>query len=163
VSGYPGVSAVMLAMQRNEVNCNAGQAWSSMKATMSQLMREGQLNVVVQWGTDSDPDISSTTGSDVPMITSYARSETDRRALRLLASTSPLSRPLVAPPGLPAERVAVLREAFDKTMRDPTFLAEAQRSGMDIKPISGAAIQTLVDSVVRSSPDDIAAAMQLAQ
>ena len=59
VSGYPGVSAVMLAMQRNEVNCNAGQAWSSMKATMSQLMREGQLNVVVQWGTDSDPDISS--------------------------------------------------------------------------------------------------------
>jgi hypothetical protein len=48
-------------------------------------------------------------------------------------------------------------------MLDPTFLAEAQRSGMDIKPISGAAIQTLVDSVVRSSPDDIAAAMQLAQ
>jgi hypothetical protein len=134
-----------------------------MKATMSQLMREGQLNVVVQWGTDPDPDISSTVGSDVPMITSYARSEADRRALRLLASTSPLSRPLLAPPGLPAERVALLREAFDKTMRDPTFLAEAQRSGMDIKPISGAAIQTLVDSVVRSSPDDIAAATQLAQ
>jgi tripartite-type tricarboxylate transporter receptor subunit TctC len=163
VSGYPGVSAVMLAMQRNEVNCNAGQAWSSMKATMAQLMREGRLNVVVQWGTDSDPDISSTVGSDVPMITSYARSEVDRRALRLLASTSPLSRPLVAPPGLPAERVALLREAFDKTMGDPTFLAEAQRSGMDIKPISGAAIQTLVDSVVRSPPDDIAAARQLAQ
>jgi tripartite-type tricarboxylate transporter receptor subunit TctC len=163
VSGYPGVSAVTLAMQRNEVNCNAGQAWSSMKATMSQLMQEGQLDVVVQWGTESDPDISSTIGYDVPMITSYARSDTDRRALRLLASTSPLSRPLVAPPGLPAERVAVLREAFDRTMSDPAFLAEAKRSGMDIKPISGAAIQTLVDSVVRSPPEDIAAAVQLIQ
>jgi tripartite-type tricarboxylate transporter receptor subunit TctC len=163
VAGYPGVSAVMLAMQRDEVNCNAGQAWSSMKATMAQLMREGQLNVVVQWGTESDPDIASVVGYDVPMITRYARSDVDRRALQLLASTSPLSRPLVAPPGLPAERVAILREAFDQTMRDPAFLAEAQRSGMDIKPISGRAIQTLVDRVVGSPAQDIAAAMQLVQ
>jgi len=163
VSGYPGVTSITLAMQRNEVNCNAGQAWSSMKATMSQLMRGGQLNVLVQWGTDLDPDISSVTGHDVPLILSYARSDTDRRALRLLASTSPLSRPLVAPPGLPPERIAVLRQAFDRTMSDPAFLDDAKRSGMDVKPISGAAIQTLVDSVVQSSPEDIAAALRLAQ
>jgi tripartite-type tricarboxylate transporter receptor subunit TctC len=163
VSGYPGVSAVTMAMQRDEVNCNAGQAWSSMKATMSQLMREGQLNVIVQWGTEPDPDISSVAGHDVPLITNYARSETDRRALRLLASTSPLSRPLVAPPGLPPERIATLRQAFDRTMIDPAFLEDAKRSGMDIKPISGAAMQTLVDSVVHSSPADIEAAVRLAQ
>ncbi len=99
VSGYPGVAAVTLAMQRNEVNCNAGQAWSSMKATMAQLMREGQLNVIVQWGTASDPEISSVAGRDVPLILDYARTDLDRNALRLLASTSPLSRPLLAPPG----------------------------------------------------------------
>jgi tripartite-type tricarboxylate transporter receptor subunit TctC len=163
VSGYPGVSAVTMAMQRDEVNCNAGQAWSSMKATMSQLMRDGQLNVVVQWGTDSDPDISAVAGHDVPLITNYARSESDRSALRLLASTSPLSRPLVAPPGLPPERVAVLRHAFDRTMIDPGFLEDAKRSGMDIKPISGTAMQTLVDSVVHSPPADVAAAVRLAQ
>jgi tripartite-type tricarboxylate transporter receptor subunit TctC len=163
VSGYPGVNAVTLAMQRDEVNCNAGQAWSSLKATMSALMRDNQLNVLVQWGTDSDPDISSVAGHDVPLILSYARSDTDRSALRLLASTSPLSRPLVAPPELPPDRVAVLRQAFDSTMSDPAFLDDAQRSGMDVKPISGVAIQTLVDSVVHSSPTDIGAAVRLAQ
>ena len=163
VAGYPGVAAVTLAMQRNEVNCNAGQAWSSMKATMAQLMREGQLNVIVQWGTASDPEISSVAGRDVPLILDYARSDSDRNALRLLASTSPLSRPLLAPPGVPPERVGVLRQAFDKTMSDPAFLDDAKRSGMDIKPISGAAIQTLVDGVVHSSPADIAAALRLTQ
>jgi tripartite-type tricarboxylate transporter receptor subunit TctC len=163
VSGYPGVSAVTLAMQRNEVNCNAGQAWSSMKATMAQLMREGQLNVMVQWGTDADPDIAAVAGHDVPLITNYARSDADRGALRLLSSTSPLSRPLLAPPGLPAERVAVLRAAFDKTMTDPAFLEDAKRSGMDIKPIAGAAIQTLVGDVVHSPRVDVEAAQKLAQ
>src|SRR3954470_19334277 len=163
VAGYPGVAAVTLAMQRNEVNCNAGQAWSSMKATMAQLMREGQLNVIVQWGTASDPEISSVAGRDVPLILDYARSDSDRNALRLLASTSPLSRPLLAPPGLPPERVEVLRQAFDKTMSDPAFLDDAKRTGMDIKPISGAAMQTLVDGVVHSSPADIAAALRLTQ
>jgi tripartite-type tricarboxylate transporter receptor subunit TctC len=163
VAGYPGVAAITLAMQRNEVNCNAGQAWSSMKATMAQLMREGQLNVIVQWGITSDPDISSVAGHDVPPILDYARSDLDRNALRLLASTSPLSRPLLAPPGLPPERVGVLRQGFDRTMSDPAFLDDAKRSGMDIKPISGAAMQTLVDGVVHSSPADIAAALRLVQ
>lgn len=163
VSGYPGVNAVMLAMQRNEVNCNAGQAWSSMKATMAQLMRDGQLDVIVQWGTEADPDISSVTGREVPLILNYARSDTDRGALRLLASTAPLSRPLLAPPDLPVDRVALLREAFDKTMKDPAFLDEANRSGIDIKPVSGAAMQSLVDSVVHSPPANVAAAVRLTQ
>jgi hypothetical protein len=134
-----------------------------MKATMAQLMREGQLNVVVQWGTEADPDISAVMGNDVPLILKYARSDTDRSALRLLASTSPLSRPLLAPPDVPAERIALLREAFDRTVRDPAFLDDAKRSGMDIKPISGAAMQALVDSVVHSSPADVAAAVRLTQ
>jgi len=112
-------------------------------------------------GTEVDPEISSVAGHDVPLITNYARSDTDRNALRLLASTSPLSRPLLAPPGLPPERVAILRQAFDQTMRDPVFLEDAKRSGMDIKPISGVAVQTLVDRVVHSPPSDIAAAVQL--
>src|SRR3954464_9768331 len=122
VAGYPGVAAVTLAIQRNEVNCNAGQAWSFMKATMAQLMREGQLNVIVQWGTESDPDISSVAGREVPLILDYARSDLDRNALRLPAPTTPPTRPLWARPGLPPDRVGVLRQAFDRTMCDPAFL-----------------------------------------
>jgi len=161
VAGYPGVSAITLAMERGEVNCNGGQAWSSMKATMSQLMKDGQLNVIVQWGAEKDPDISATMGRDVPLILEYARSDAERAALRLLASTSALSRPLLGPPGVPDERVEELRAAFDATMKDPGFLADAQKSGMDIKPMSGAQIQKIVQQIVSSAPEDVALAAEL--
>jgi tripartite-type tricarboxylate transporter receptor subunit TctC len=163
VSGYPGVSAVMLAMQRGEVNCNGGQAWSSMKATMGQMMRDGQLKVLVQWGTQAEPEISSFAGYDVPLITAYAQTDLDRSALRLITSTAALSRPLLAPPGLPADRVEMLRQAFDQTMKDPAFLEEAAKGKMDIKPISGAAIQTLVKAVVQTPEADIKRAIELTQ
>ncbi|MBX9758797.1 MAG: hypothetical protein K2Y29_08460 [Beijerinckiaceae bacterium] len=161
VAGYPGVSAITLAMERGEVNCNGGQAWSSMKATMAQLMKDGQLNVLVQWGADKDPDISATMGRDIPNILDFARSPNERAALALLSSTAALSRPLLGPPGLPAERVNALRTAFDDTMKDAGFLAEAKKAGMDIKPMSGAAIQKLVEQIVASAPADVELAAQL--
>jgi tripartite-type tricarboxylate transporter receptor subunit TctC len=163
VSGYPGVNAVMLAMQRGEVNCNGGQAWSSMKATMAQMMRDGQLKVLVQWGAQAEPEISTFAGRDVPLITAYARDDIDRSALRLITSTSALSRPLLAPPGLPAERVATLRQAFNQTMKDPGFLQEAEKGKMDIKPLAGEAIQSLVKSVVQSREADVKRAIELTQ
>ena len=82
VSGYPGVAAVNLALERGEVNCIGGTAWSSMKATMSEMMHEKKLNVLVQWGTAKDPEISKFAGREVPLITDYARSDIDRAALR---------------------------------------------------------------------------------
>jgi hypothetical protein len=163
VSGYPGVSAITLAMQRNEVNCNAGQAWSSAKATMGQQLRDKQFRVLVQWGTQADPDISAVAETKVPLITDYARNDAERGALRLLSSTSALSRPILAPPGLPAERIALLRRAFDQTMRDPEFLKDAKQSAMDIKPVAGEDIQELVESVVNSPSEQIAQAAQLAK
>ncbi len=161
VAGYPGVSAITLAMERGEVNCNGGQAWSSMKATMAQLMRDGQLHVLVQWGAEKDPDISATMGREVPNILEYARSDAERAALRLLSSTAALSRPLLGPPGMSAERIEALRAAFDATMTDAGFLSEAKKSGMDIKPMPGAAIQKLVEEIVASAPGDVALAAQL--
>jgi hypothetical protein len=119
-----------------------------MKSTMGRLMRVGQLNVLVQWGATADPEISAVAGRDAPLITDYARSDKDRSALRLLASTSALSRPLVAPRGLPAERIEILRSAFDMTMKDPGFLEDAKKAGMDIKLISGIKIQSLVKAIV---------------
>lgn len=161
VAGYPGVSAITLAMERGELNCNGGQAWSSMKATMAALMKENRLNVVVQWGAEADPDISVTMGQKVPLIQEYARSEGERSALRLLGSTAALSRPLLGPPEMPADRVAILRSAFDATMKDTSFLADAKKAGMDVKPASGAAIQKIVEGLINSSPADVALAVQL--
>jgi hypothetical protein len=134
-----------------------------LKATMGQLLRDGQLHVLVQWGTESDPDISALAGRDVPLITTYARSDADRGALRLLASTSALSRPILAPPGVPADRIEILRNAFDQTMRDPEFLEDAKKSAMDIKPSSGKAIQTLVESVIHTPANEVTLAAELVQ
>jgi tripartite-type tricarboxylate transporter receptor subunit TctC len=161
VSGYPGVSDITLAMQRGEVNCNGGQAWSSAKATMGQLLHDRKFLVLVQWGTEADSDISAVAGRDVPLITNYARNDAERGALRLLASTSALSRPLLAPPELPADRVTMLRKAFDQTMQDPDFLADAKKSSMDIRPKGGAEIQQLVEGIVNTPADQIALAVHL--
>jgi tripartite-type tricarboxylate transporter receptor subunit TctC len=81
--------------------------------------------------------------------------------LRLLSSTSALSRPLLGPPEVPAERVETLRAAFDATMKDAGFLADAKKSGMDIKPMSGARIQQIVQEIVASAPADVALAAEL--
>jgi tripartite-type tricarboxylate transporter receptor subunit TctC len=161
VAGYPGVSAITLAMERGELNCNGGQAWSSMKATMSNLMKEGKLNVIVQWGAEADPDISATMGRPVPLVQEYARSEAEKAALRLLGSTAALSRPLLGPPDMPADRVQTLRDAFDATMKNAAFLADAKKAGMDIKPLPGAAVQKIVEELVRSKPEDVALAAEL--
>jgi len=82
VAGYPGVAAITLAMQRNEVNCKrrSGMVLHEGPRWLSSCARP--LNVIVQWGTASDPDISSVAGHDVPLILDYARSDSDRNALR---------------------------------------------------------------------------------
>ena len=161
VAGYPGVSAITLAMERGELNCNGGQAWSSMKATMGNLMSEGKLNVIVQWGAEADPDISATMGVNVPLVQEFARSDAERAALRLLGSTAALSRPLLGPPDMPADRIATLRAAFDATMKDAAFLAEAKKAKMDIKPVPGVEVQRIVEALVRSRPEDVALAAEL--
>lgn len=161
VAGYPGVSAITLAMERGELNCNGGQAWSSMKATMGNLMSEGKLNVIVQWGAEADPDISATMGVNVPLVQEFARSDAERAALRLLGSTAALSRPLLGPPDMPADRIATLRAAFDATMKDAAFLAEAKKAKMDIKPVPGVEVQRIVEALVRSRPEDVALASEL--
>ena len=161
VAGYPGVSAITLAMERGELNCNGGQAWSSMKATMGNLMSEGKLSVIVQWGAEADPDISQTMGTKVPLVQDYARNDAEKAALRLLGSTAALSRPLIGPPDIPTDRIAILRAAFDATMKDASFLAEATKGKMDIKPLSGAEVQKVVEALVKSRPEDVALAASL--
>lgn len=163
VSGYTSGPSVILAMQRNEVNCYGGLAWSSMKATASDMMKNHQLDVLVQWGAEPDPEISAYAGRNVPLATAYAQTDLDRNALKLISSTSAFSRPLLAPPGLPAERVEMLRDAFDQTMKDPEFLADAAKSKLDIRPLSGSKIQALVEGLVKLPQEDINRAIELSQ
>ncbi len=155
VTGYSGTSAVKLAIERGEVNCLGGNGWSSTKAMMGQLIQDKAVTVLVQWGAESDPEIVALAGRNVPLATEFARDDLDRSALNFMSATAAFSRPLMAPPDVPADRVELLRRAFDATMKDPELLAEAAKSGMDIKPMGGSRIQEIVRGIVATSQESL--------
>jgi tripartite-type tricarboxylate transporter receptor subunit TctC len=161
VTGYSGQTAVNIAMERGEVNCIGGTTWSSVKATMRPMLDARKLNMLVQWGATKDPEISAYANRDVPLIQELGQSDLDRRVLLFIGSGAAFGRPLLAPPGIPRERVDILRQAFDRTMKDPEFLAEAARLNMDIKSLAGAELQKIATDVVQSRPEDLARAKEL--
>ncbi len=161
VSGYPGQNAVNLAMERGEVNCIGGTVWSSVKATMRPMLDAHKIDLLVQWGAMKDPEISAYANRDVPLIQELAQTDLDRQVLAFIGSSSAMGRPLLAPPGVPPERVQILRRAFDETMKDPEFLAEAAAQNMEIKPLAGEQLQQIATDVVRSPPEGLARAREL--
>src|SRR5262249_9153752 len=93
---------------------------------------------------------------DVPLVTDLARTEEEKQIFKLVFSRQPMGRPFLAPPGVPAERVAALRKAFADTLADKDFLAEAEKSKLEINPVSGEAVQAIVQEVYRT-PKSVAA------
>jgi tripartite-type tricarboxylate transporter receptor subunit TctC len=154
VPGYPSANNILLAMERGEVNCIGSHSWSTAKVTAAHLLRENKLNMLVQWGPSQDPEISASAKRDVRLMDDYARTDFDRSVIKLMSSGMAIGRPLYAPPGVPPARVAALRKAFDDIMKDPEFLAEAKKSNVDVRPMSGVELQALATEVVRT-PSEI--------
>jgi hypothetical protein len=161
IAGYPGQTAINIAMERGEVNCIGGTTWSSVKATMQPMLDARKLNVLVQWGATKDPEISAYANREVPLIQDFAQTNLDRRVLVFIGSGAAFGRPLLAPPALPPARLAILRQSFDRTMKDPDFLAEAVKLNMDIKPLGGEELQRIAIDVVQSPPESLARAKEL--
>ena len=161
IAGYRGQTAVNIAMERNEVNCIGGTTWSSVKATMRPFLEARKINLLVQWGASADPEISTYAKRKVPLIQDYGQTDLDRRVLVFIGSGAAFGRPILAPPGVPPERVSILRQAFDRTMTDPAFLAEAAKLNMDIKPLAGVELQRIATEVVQSPPEGLARAKEL--
>lgn len=156
VSGYQGGGEIDLAVERGELQCRALtiQAYHSREPYHS-WRKTGFARILMQTGKTRDPRIA-----DAPTIyelmDEYKTRESDRRLLPLVFAASDFGRPIVAPPGVPAERVKILREAFLKTMKDPDLLAEAKRKNFDITPSSGAELEALATQVMTQTPDVIA-------
>ena len=150
VHGYDGANAVDLAVEKGEVHGEAGKDWTTLKSTRPQWVSEKKINILLQMGTKPHPEIK-----DAPMALELARTAEDRRVMEVIFAKYGMSRPFLAPPGLAPERLALLRHAFDETMRDPAFLAEAERLGMEINPVGGAEVQKLVASIM-ATPVDLA-------
>jgi len=142
VSGYPGGNAINLAVERGEVHGRCGWSWSGIIAERRQWIDERKINVLVQFGLKRHPDLP-----DVPMILDYARTEEQKQILQLVLARQRLGRPFLAPPGIPADRADALRKAFMATMADPEFVTAAQKSKLEINPLSGAEVAALVSSV----------------
>jgi tripartite-type tricarboxylate transporter receptor subunit TctC len=148
VLGYPGGSDINLAMERGEVDGEGQSEWSSLQATEPGWLRDKKINLLVQIGLTKNPEMSAYMGSDVPLMTDLARTDEDRRLLELLSSGEVYGRPLLTTPGVPPERLAALRTAFDATMKDPDFLAEAKRIGLEVSPLPGMELQKVTDRIV---------------
>ena len=161
IPGFPGVNSVYLAMERGEVDCIGGTTWSSMKATRGPKLQNHELTIVLQWGTLKDAEISTYMKREIPLILDLAQNDLDRKALTFIASSATLGRPFVAPADLSGDRLQILRRAFDATMKDPDFLAEAGKANMDIKPLGGEALQALAIEVAQAPPERLARAKQL--
>jgi tripartite-type tricarboxylate transporter receptor subunit TctC len=147
VTGYPGGKDILLAMQRGEVKGRCGWSWSSVKSTSYALYQNKEITVPVQLALKKHPDLP-----DVPLIMDLTKDPDERAALRLIFGRQSVARPYAAPPGVPAERIAALRKAFDDTMKDPAFLAEADKTKLEVEPVSGVEVQELVTEIYKSSP-----------
>jgi tripartite-type tricarboxylate transporter receptor subunit TctC len=145
ISGYPGTREVNLAMDRNEVQGNGAITWASIKSTMTQMLKEKRINLVVQFGLKPHPDLPH-----VPYALKYATAAEQRDALMLLFATQEFGRPYIAPPNLPPAIAAALRDSFAATMKDPAFLAEAKKRSLDIDPTPADDIHALVDALYKT-------------
>ncbi len=139
VNGYPGGGETNLAMQRGEVEGNS-KSWASMKVDNADWLREKKVNLLLQYSLERAPDLP-----DVPLMMELGRSESDRTALKVFAMGNAMGRSIFTAPGVPPERLAALREAFDATMRDPELIEFTREKNIDIgPPLGGAALDALV-------------------
>ena len=152
VSGYPGGNEINLAMERGEVDGRCGWSWSSIKITKPDWVAGKKINLALQMALKKSVELA-----DVPLVMDFARNERERQILRLILSRQQMGWPFLAPPGVPAERAQALRKAFDETMRDPEFVAEAKQRQLEVNPMSGAEIDKLVGELYQTPPDVIAA------
>ena len=143
ILGYRGTTDMDLAMQRGEVDGLGSDAWATIKATKADWLRKHEINILVQIGLKKAKDLPN-----VPLLMDLAKSKADRRLLKVLSASTTVGRPLFAPPGTPADRVATLRRAFDETMKDPAFLAQAKKMRLNVNPVSGQELQQIVEGMV---------------
>ena len=148
VTGYNGGNEINLAMERGEVDAR-NNTWSSWKTTKPMWLEEKKINIIAQAGPRA-PDL------DAPSVEQLAKTPEDRRVIELVVSGTQLGRPLFITPGVPEERVKALRAAFDATMKDPEFLAEAASLNYEVAPVGGETLQKIVEKVL-ATPKDLAA------
>ncbi|MDB5533618.1 MAG: Tripartite-type tricarboxylate transporter, receptor component TctC [Hyphomicrobiales bacterium] len=159
ITGYPGSQDAALAMERGETQGICGIQWSSFITSYPSWLADNKVRILTQISSpDGDPELNR---RGVPNMWASVKNDADRRVLSVIFSQLEFGRPYVLPPGVPADRVAAYRAAFDATMKDPEFLAEAKKILLDIDAVSGERVQKLVEEIYATPAADIEKAKEV--
>jgi tripartite-type tricarboxylate transporter receptor subunit TctC len=148
VSGYPGQADVLLAMERGEIQGTADWAWSEIKTRHADYLADKKINILLQNGLRKAPDLP-----DVPLAMDFIKDDTDRKVAEIYFSVKEVARPILAGPGVPAERLEALRTAFMMLKDDADFKADAEKAGIDVDPTPAAKIDATVKLATSASPE----------
>jgi len=158
VLGYPGGTQMNKAMESGEAQGRCGLSWGSFKATHPQWIEKKLVTPLFQVGLAKHPDLP-----DVPLLSDLATNEEQRQMIATFVARQVMGRPFFAPQQVPASTVVALREAFDATMRDPDYRAEAEKMGLEVNPVSGARVQDMVAEIYRTPRTVIQKMMKLSK
>ncbi len=143
VDGYKSSQEALFALEKGEVDGHSsGSSSAILRSRIEPWLKAGKVKIVAQIGLEKDPDFP-----DIPLVLELANTQAERQILELVLTQQVMAWPVVAPPGVPARRVQALRNAFDESMADPEFRAEAARQKLVINPVSGAKIAELLNRV----------------
>ena len=155
ITGYPGGNDVNFAIEKGELEGRCGWSWSSVVSTRAEWLKDKKIRILLQISTAKHPDLP-----DVPLALDLAKSAKDRQVMKLVFSRQVWGRPFFTTPGVPADRVAALRKAFDDTMKDPKFRADTEKQKLEINPVGGADVQKDIAELYQSPPDVVKAAVR---
>lgn len=157
VSGYPGSTDIRLAMEREELD-GVCDSWQSLKATKADWLADKKIRILAQMAPAPHKDLP-----DVPLIGSFGDPATQARALAILLSPTHVGRSFAAPPGVPADRLEVLRQAFAESMKDRDFLNLTEKSRLEVDAMTGQEVEDFLARIYGSSPEDVAMARKLVE
>jgi tripartite-type tricarboxylate transporter receptor subunit TctC len=160
VRGYKGSVDILLSMERREVEGICGLDWSSLRTQKPDWVRDKKMHVILQTGLDTHPGLAA---QGVPGLWKYVKDADSRRVLELILGQQVFGRPFMLPPGVPAERLAILRKAFEATTADKAFVADAEKMGLEITPANGARVQDVVAKMYSSPPGIVKRAREALQ
>jgi len=158
VSGYQGTTEIGLAMERGEVVGSCGWDWASVKAQRGDWLRDKKLSVLLQIGLERNDEL---TKMGVPHVWDYVKDDTNRKVVELVIGQQVFQRSYIAPPEIPAVPLSILRSAFDATMTDAQYLADADKLRIDVSPLPGAKVQEIVQKL-HATPINIVQAARAA-
>jgi hypothetical protein len=138
-------------MERGEIDGACGWDWASFKSQRPDWLRDHKVNVLLQVALEPNEEL---TKMGVPHVWNYVKSEENRKVVELIIGQQVFQRSYIAPPGTPAEQLGILRTAFDATMHDSQFVADADKMRIDISPLPGGKVQDIVQTL-HSTPKSI--------